>query len=280
MRSIESKEKTYHKEQLETSSSHSNRKMYCCDDFVLVFERSLKNKMKTWNICDVVARIRKEGDIDVYIILFGSGPIPFLKLVNTRTGKGCQIWQGNMGKYYENFSHLVSADEGDLLLSRLKVVISKESSTENLQYYILSWPEKKSYAILIGPKFSSKSDSLEYVDELVATAEAAVNAVVRRGVVDPQRIVVGGCANGAFIASTLLANAPQHFCCGITRSGVFNTSFCMKKLSKPLLMIHGEDTDVSQATGEHNALIDTWLDKHCVAVQGLSSSGKRKCPVG
>lgn len=38
-------------------------------------------------------------------------------------------------------------DEGEIPLNQLKVLTSKESKTENTQYYILSWPEKKACQI-------------------------------------------------------------------------------------------------------------------------------------
>jgi hypothetical protein len=37
--------------------------------------------------------------------------------------------------------------EGDLRLDQLKILISKESKTENTQYHILSWPEKQACQI-------------------------------------------------------------------------------------------------------------------------------------
>lgn len=34
-------------------------------------------------------------------------------------------------------------EEGDLQLDKLKILISKESKTENTQYYFVSWPDAK-----------------------------------------------------------------------------------------------------------------------------------------
>lgn len=37
--------------------------------------------------------------------------------------------------------------EGDLSIDKLKILTSKESKTENTQYYLQVWPEKKSFQI-------------------------------------------------------------------------------------------------------------------------------------
>lgn len=57
---------------------------------------------------------------------------------------------------------------------------------------------------------------------VVASAEAAVNAVVDRGVVDRKKIAVGGHSYGAFMAANLAAHCPELFACGIARSGAYN----------------------------------------------------------
>lgn len=46
--------------------------------------------------------------------------------------------------------------------------------------------------------------------------------VVRRGVADPGKIVIGGHSYGAFMAANLLAHAPELFACGIARTGAYN----------------------------------------------------------
>ena len=87
-----------------------------------------------------------------------------------------------------------------------------------------------------------------YVEQLVASAEAAVEEVIRRGVssqffksnfsisserrtnlvphfgqvAHPNKIAVGGHSYGAFMTANLLAHAPHLFCCGIARSGAYN----------------------------------------------------------
>jgi dipeptidyl aminopeptidase/acylaminoacyl peptidase len=126
------------------------------------------------------------------------------------------------------------------------------------------------YAILDGPTMPiigegevEPNDS--YVAQLVASAEAAVKAVVGMGVADPQRIAVGGHSYGAFMTANLLAHTGL-FRAGIARSGAYNrtlTPFGFQqeqrtyweaaetyhqmspfthadRLRAPILLIHGE----------------------------------------
>ena len=58
-----------------------------------------------------------------------------------------------------------------------------------------------------------------YVQQLTAGAEAAVAALVERGVTDPARVAVGGHSYGAFMAANLLAHCPKLFAAGVARSG-------------------------------------------------------------
>ncbi len=82
------------------------------------------------------------------------------------------------------------------------------------------------YAVLDGPSMpiigegdAEPNDS--YVDQLVASAEAAVDEVVLLGVGDPNRIAVGGHSYGAFMTANLLAHSDL-FAAGIARSGAYN----------------------------------------------------------
>lgn len=64
------------------------------------------------------------------------------------TGYKERIWESDKEKYYESVVALMSDQhEGDIPLNRLKLLTSKESKTENTQYYLLSWPEKKACRI-------------------------------------------------------------------------------------------------------------------------------------
>ena len=104
-----------------------------------------------------------------------------------------------------------------------------------------------------------------YVEQLVASAEAAVEEVVRRGVGDRERVGVGGHSYGAFMTANLLAYTSL-FKAGVARSGAYNrtlTPFGFQaeertiweapevyeamspfmhadKIKTPLLLMHGE----------------------------------------
>lgn len=104
-----------------------------------------------------------------------------------------------------------------------------------------------------------------YVEQLVASARAAVDEVVRRGVAERGRIAIGGHSYGAFMAANLLAHSDL-FAAGIARSGAYNRTltpfgfqaeertlweapevyFSMspfmhaEKVDEPILLIHGE----------------------------------------
>ncbi|GAB3998372.1 S9 family peptidase [Spirosoma daeguense] len=104
-----------------------------------------------------------------------------------------------------------------------------------------------------------------YVEQLVASAKAAINEGVRLGVVDSTKIGVGGHSYGAFMTANLLTHS-RLFKAGIARSGAYNrtlTPFGFQneqrsywqapevyskmspfmnadKMKSPLLLIHGE----------------------------------------
>jgi len=82
------------------------------------------------------------------------------------------------------------------------------------------------YGILDDPKMpivgeNGKEPNDTYVPQLVASAEAAVKAIVDLGVADPKRIAVGGHSYGAFMTANLLAHTDL-FAAGIARSGAYN----------------------------------------------------------
>lgn len=132
----------------------------------------------------------------------------------------------------------------------------------------------RGYAILEGPALPIIGDAAEgvepndtYIEQLVAGARAAVQAVVERGVTDPRRVAVGGHSYGAFMSANLLAHAPDLFACAVARSGAYNrtlTPFGFQseertlwqapetymsmspfmhadRIKKPILLIHGEE---------------------------------------
>src|SRR5712691_6135276 len=126
------------------------------------------------------------------------------------------------------------------------------------------------YGVLDGPTMpivgeGDKEPNDTYVDQLVASAQAAVEKVAAMGVADRNRIAIGGHSYGAFMAANLLAHSDL-FRAGIARSGAYNrtlTPFGFQaerrtlwqapevylklspllsahKIKAPLLLIHGE----------------------------------------
>ncbi|KAG2552487.1 hypothetical protein PVAP13_9KG584100 [Panicum virgatum] len=320
----------------------------------------------------VIAKIKKQ-DGSTYVLLNGMGAtpegnVPFLDLFDINTGSKERIWESDKEKYYESVVALMSdRTDGELSLDQLKILTSKESKTENTQYYLQTWPEKKQvkitnfphpypqlaslfkemiryqrkdgvqltanlylppgydpskdgplpclvwsypgefkskdaagqvrgspnefpgigatspllwlargFAILSGPTIPIIGEGEEeandrYVEQLVASAEAAVEEVVKRGVAHPDKIAVGGHSYGAFMTANLLAHASHLFCCGIARSGAYNRTLTpfgfqnedrtlweatstyvemspfmsANKIKKPILLIHGEQDNNS-----------------------------------
>lgn len=104
-----------------------------------------------------------------------------------------------------------------------------------------------------------------YVEQLVASAEAAINKIVEMGVADRDRIGVAGHSYGAFMTANLLAHCDL-FRAGVARSGAYNRTltpfgfqneqrtfwevpqvygrmspfFHADKIKEPILLIHGE----------------------------------------
>ena len=104
-----------------------------------------------------------------------------------------------------------------------------------------------------------------FIEQIVAAAQAAIDACVARGVCAPEHVVVGGHSYGAFMTANLLAHSDL-FRAGIARSGAYNRSltpfgfqserrtlwqapqtyielspfFAADRIDEPLLMIHGE----------------------------------------
>lgn len=126
------------------------------------------------------------------------------------------------------------------------------------------------YAIMDNTEFpivgeGDKQPNDNFVDQLVWSAEAAINKVAELGVGDSTRVAVGGHSYGAFMTANLLAHT-KLFKAGIARSGAYNRTltpfgfqneertywqapevyFNMSpfafadKIKTPLLMIHGE----------------------------------------
>ncbi|WP_414631171.1 S9 family peptidase [Brevundimonas naejangsanensis] len=121
---------------------------------------------------------------------------------------------------------------------------------------------------IIGRDGAEPNDT--YIEQLSASAKAAVDAVVARGVADRDRIAVGGHSYGAFMTANLLAHTDL-FRTGIARSGAYNRTLTpfgfqaeqrsyweatdtynamspftyANKINEPILLIHGEEDDNS-----------------------------------
>jgi dipeptidyl aminopeptidase/acylaminoacyl peptidase len=103
-------------------------------------------------------------------------------------------------------------------------------------------------------------------EQLVASAQAAVDVLVAKGVTDKARIAIAGHSYGAFMVANLLAHS-ELFKAGIARSGAYNRTltpfgfqgeersfwegqqayasmspfFHAEKINEPMLMIHGKE---------------------------------------
>ena len=81
------------------------------------------------------------------------------------------------------------------------------------------------YAVLDDPTMpivgAGETANDTYVEQLVASAQAAIDKVVEMGVADPDRVGVGGHSYGAFMTANLLAHS-RLFRAGIARSGAYN----------------------------------------------------------
>ena len=121
---------------------------------------------------------------------------------------------------------------------------------------------------IIGVNGAEANDT--YVEQLVSSAQAAVDAVVGMGMADRDRIAVGGHSYGAFMTANLLAHSDL-FRTGIARSGAYNRTLTpfgfqaeqrtyweavdtytqmspfthVRKIKEPILLIHGEADDNS-----------------------------------
>ena len=115
---------------------------------------------------------------------------------------------------------------------------------------------------IVGEGAAQPNDT--FIEQLVASMQAAIDEGVRRGVVDRGRVGVGGHSYGAFMTANLLAHSDL-FRAGIARSGAYNRTLTpfgfqneertyweapavydrmspfmnANRIDEPLLMIHG-----------------------------------------
>jgi dipeptidyl aminopeptidase/acylaminoacyl peptidase len=104
-----------------------------------------------------------------------------------------------------------------------------------------------------------------FVEQLVSSAQAAIDKLDSMGVIDPKRVGVGGHSYGAFMTANLLSHCDL-FAAGIARSGAYNRTLTpfgfqnesrtfweapqlyfmvspfmhANKVNEPILLIHGE----------------------------------------
>ncbi|HID40185.1 MAG TPA: S9 family peptidase, partial [Calditrichaeota bacterium] len=125
------------------------------------------------------------------------------------------------------------------------------------------------YAVLDGAQMPVVGDPQTmndtFIEQIVASARAAIDYLDSLGVIDPQRVGVAGHSYGAFMTANLLAHS-DIFAAGIARSGAYNrtlTPFGFQaerrtlweapeiyfkispfmhadKVKTPILLIHGE----------------------------------------
>ncbi|MBI5774573.1 MAG: S9 family peptidase [Verrucomicrobia bacterium] len=126
------------------------------------------------------------------------------------------------------------------------------------------------YAILDGATMpvvgDVKTANDTFLEQITASARAAIDKAVELGVTDPQRVGVAGHSYGAFMTVNLLAHSDL-FRAGVARSGAYNRTLtpfgfqserrslweaqdmylkispflAADKIKEPLLLIHGED---------------------------------------
>jgi dipeptidyl aminopeptidase/acylaminoacyl peptidase len=131
------------------------------------------------------------------------------------------------------------------------------------------------YGVLDGPTMPivgavGKESNDTYIDQLVASAKAAVDKIVEMGVADGDRIGIGGHSYGAFMTVNLLAHS-DIFRTGIAESGAYNRTLTpfgfqseprtyweapevynamspfnyANRIKEPVLLIHGQRDDNS-----------------------------------
>lgn len=136
----------------------------------------------------------------------------------------------------------------------------------------------------------TKNDT--FVQQVVDSAKAAIDKAVEMGVVDRDRIGVGGHSYGAFMTANLLAHSDL-FRAGIARSGAYNRTltpfgfqdeernfweatkvytevspfFYADKINEPILLMHGE-ADNNQGTFPINS------ERLFAAISGLGGTAR------
>lgn len=116
---------------------------------------------------------------------------------------------------------------------------------------------------IVGEGKNEPNDS--FIEQLVSNAEAPINYLAEQGIIDRNKVAVGGHSYGAFMTANLLIHSDL-FATGIARSGAYNRTLTpfgfqseernyweapkvyfdmspfsfAEKLNEPLMLIHGE----------------------------------------
>ena len=123
---------------------------------------------------------------------------------------------------------------------------------------------------IVGEGTTEPNDN--FIEQLVSSAEAAIDAVDKMGYINSKKVAVGGHSYGAFMVANLLTHS-KLFACGIARSGAYNRTLTpfgfqseqrnywdapnvyntmspfmnAEKMKTPLLLVHG-DADNNSGT--------------------------------
>lgn len=143
---------------------------------------------------------------------------------------------------------------------------------------------------IVGEGATEPNDN--FMEQLVSNAQAAINAVDKRGFINPKKVAVGGHSYGAFMTANLLTHS-NLFACGVARSGAYNrtlTPFGFQaeersywdapsiyntmspfmhadKMKTPLLMIHG-------AADNNSGTYPMQSERYFNAIKGLGGPSR------
>jgi len=207
---------------------------------------------------------------------YGSAPVPKKQVLKYKRADGVEL-SANLylpPSYKPQDGPLPTLMEAYPTEYKTKVAAGQISGSP-YQFPLLYWGSPMpfvatGYAVLenatipiVGEGQAEPNDT--YVEQLVASAKAAIDEGVRLGVVDRSRVAVMGHSYGAFMTANLLAHSDL-FKAGIARSGAYNrtlTPFGFQnedrtywqapqiyynlspfsfadKIKTPILLIHGE----------------------------------------
>jgi dipeptidyl aminopeptidase/acylaminoacyl peptidase len=232
-----------------------------------VFVRDLKNKL--------LAQVTKLGDPAPYFANVKSELITYTRADGVKLSAtmylppGYDKSQGRLPFFFWAYPReFQSADAASQLVG--SPYEFKRPGRQNYMMLLMH-----GYGVLDGPTMpivgtGGKEPNDTYVQQLVASAQAAVDKIVDMGVADRDRIAVGGHSYGAFMTVNLLAHSDL-FRTGIAESGAYNRTLTpfgfqaeprtyweapevynamspfnyANKINEPVLLIHGQRDDNS-----------------------------------